>query len=201
MDVHGDPNLNKAQRLAEIGKIIRECEAPLAASDLDTAQANYAPTREQMNGRRLATVEQVNRAKEADKKLAAGPVEEGVMWREHGGEEIAHSLQCARPGSQTRLRLPSSLVPTTRLRLPSSLVPTGSFRSCLVEDLDLIDARYLIALSEKGGTLPCWQAVPDAAKVTRGNMWKLFGWDARGSLGILVLSYPWLDLEQYVEAF
>ena len=44
-----------------------------------------------MNGRRLATVEQVARVKDSDKKVAAGGLpEEGALWREYGGEEIAH---------------------------------------------------------------------------------------------------------------
>ena len=110
-----------------------------------------------MNGRRLATVEQVARVKDSDKKVAAGGLpEEGALWREYGGEEIAHTLQY----------------------------------------LDLVDARYLISLHEKGGNLPCWQAMPVAARINRQGMWRLYGWSARNSLGILVLSYPWLDIDQ-----
>lgn len=61
--------------------------------------------------------------------------------------------------------------------------------------VDLVDARYLLQLHDHGGNLPCWGVLPELARITRMNMWRLHGWTARGSLGVLVISYPWLDYD------
>ena len=163
------------------------------------------------------------------------------------------------------------------------LRPHRVVRAAVCAGGQLVDARYLIALHEKGGTLPCWQAMPVSARINRqgmlprahtpralptaggtarlpstrlqlvvrtggegggaalcvwaatpwrrccrhlaalrvdgshsgltpwagaptaanppcavcggAGMWRLYGWTARGSLGIVVLSYPWLDYD------
>ena len=67
----------------------------------------------------------------------------------------------------------------------------------LIEHTPLIDLEYLVALAEGDGVMPCGrQNVPSAAFITKSNLWRLKLWGkARGklSLGVLVLSYPWLD--------
>ena len=59
----------------------------------------------------------------------------------------------------------------------------------MLAHVDLVDARYLIALSEAGGIIPRWQHLPDTAKINRANIWRLWGWERMFSLGVLVLSY------------
>ena len=67
----------------------------------------------------------------------------------------------------------------------------------LLEHTPLIDLEYLVALAEGGGVMPCGrQNVPPAAFITKRNLWRLKLWgkaQLKGSLGVLVLSYPWLD--------
>ena len=67
----------------------------------------------------------------------------------------------------------------------------------LLEHTPLIDLEYLVALAEGGGVMPCGrQNVPPAAFITKRNLWRLKLWGKRSatdSLGVLVLSYPWLD--------
>ena len=67
----------------------------------------------------------------------------------------------------------------------------------LLKHTPLIDLEYLVALAEGGGVMPCGrQNVPPAAFITKRNLWRLKLWgNARdkASLGVLVLSYPWLD--------
>ena len=67
----------------------------------------------------------------------------------------------------------------------------------LLEHTPLIDLEYLVALAEGGGVMPCGrQNVPPAAFITTQNLWRLKLWGKavhKGSLGVLVLSYPWLD--------
>lgn len=152
--IRDDPTLDKVERMAQIGKVVQECEAPVKESDLDKQQATYAPSRERMNGRRAAHkvygeyVKNVIKTAEPIVDASAYPI-----WREHGGEEVGQMLQY----------------------------------------VDLVDARYLIALSDAGGNLPCWGALPDTARINRSNMWRLYGWQARGCLPCLAVSYPWLD--------
>ena len=64
----------------------------------------------------------------------------------------------------------------------------------MLDHVDLIDARYLLALHEKGGVVPRWQHVPSTARINRASVWRLYNWERMFSLGILVLSYPWLDV-------
>ena len=67
----------------------------------------------------------------------------------------------------------------------------------LLEHTPLIDLEYLVALAEGGGVMPCGrQNVPPAAFITERNLWRLKLWgkyNLKASLGVLVLSYPWLD--------
>ena len=67
----------------------------------------------------------------------------------------------------------------------------------LVDHTPLIDLEYLVALAEGGGVMPCGrQNVPPAAFITARNLWRLKLWNKaenKFSLGVLVLSYPWLD--------
>ena len=67
----------------------------------------------------------------------------------------------------------------------------------LLEHTPLIDLEYLVALAEGGGVMPCGrQNVPPAAFITKHNLWRLKLWGkakSKASLGVLVLSYPWLD--------
>ena len=67
----------------------------------------------------------------------------------------------------------------------------------LLDHTPLIDLEYLVALAEGGGVMPCGrQNVPPAAFITTQNVWRLKLWGKaknKGSLGVLVLSYPWLD--------
>ena len=67
----------------------------------------------------------------------------------------------------------------------------------LLEHTPLIDLEYLVALAEGGGVMPCGrQNVPPAAFITKRNLWRLKLWNKgnhKASLGVLVLSYPWLD--------
>ena len=67
----------------------------------------------------------------------------------------------------------------------------------LLEHTPLIDLEYLVALADGGGVMPCGrQNVPPAAFITKRNLWRLKLCGKRKpkqSLGVLVLSYPWLD--------
>eukprot|EP00964_Phaeocystis_antarctica_P118083 scaffold81910_cov55-Phaeocystis_antarctica.AAC.1 len=67
----------------------------------------------------------------------------------------------------------------------------------LLDHTPLVDLEYLVALAEGGGVMPCGrQNVPPAAFITKRNLWRLQLWGNRmtkGTLGVLVLSYPWLD--------
>ena len=43
----------------------------------------------------------------------------------------------------------------------------------LLENIDLIDAAYLIALGEAGGVVPRGQDVPAAARINAASVWRL----------------------------
>ena len=64
----------------------------------------------------------------------------------------------------------------------------GDEISGMLRYVDLVDARYLLFLHDHGGSLPCWNAIPAAAQINQSNVWRLFGWEAKGCLGILVVS-------------
>ena len=73
----------------------------------------------------------------------------------------------------------------------------GGTIESLLEHTPLVDLEYVVALAEGGGVMPCGrQHVPPAALITTRNVWRLKLWNKRqmkSSLGILVLSYPWLN--------
>ena len=73
----------------------------------------------------------------------------------------------------------------------------GGAIETLLDHTPLIDLEYVVALVEGGGIMPCGrQHVPPAALITAHNLWRLKLWGKRQnrlSLGVLVLSYPWLD--------
>ena len=73
----------------------------------------------------------------------------------------------------------------------------GGAIESLLEHTPLIDLEYLVALAEGGGVMPCGrQNVPPAAFITTQNLWRLKLWgkaESKFALGVLVLSYPWLD--------
>lgn len=41
----------------------------------------------------------------------------------------------------------------------------------------------------------CRSVLPDAARIGRDSVWRLWGWQQKASLPVLVLSAPWLDVE------
>lgn len=61
----------------------------------------------------------------------------------------------------------------------------------LFDFTDLVDAQYLIELAKAGGTLPRWQEVPDAAKISRCNLWRLRAITLNRNLPVLIWSYCW----------
>ena len=67
---------------------------------------------------------------------------------------------------------------------------------CL-EHTPLVDIQFLVELARLGGVLPCGlQNMPPAALITKHNLWRLKLWNKKkrkGSLGVLVFSYAWLD--------
>ena len=69
----------------------------------------------------------------------------------------------------------------------------GAWLEPLLEHTTLIDARYLLALADAGGIVPRWQELPEAARITPANVWRLKAAARDGQLPVLVLSYPWLD--------
>lgn len=71
----------------------------------------------------------------------------------------------------------------------------GEWVEDLLGSVDLIDARFLVSLHEHGGTLPCWNVLPDAARITPSSVWRLWGWQHKASLPVLALSTPWLDAD------
>ena len=86
--------------------------------------------------------------------------------------------------------------PTDRGRELWALLGGGAIEP-LLEHTPLIDLEYLVALAEGDGVMPCGrQNVPPAAFITQRNLWRLKLWGKakpKLTLGVLVLSYPWLD--------
>ena len=72
----------------------------------------------------------------------------------------------------------------------------GAAIDAMLKHTPLVDLEYLVLLTRYGGIVPPEQLVPRSAKITRDNVWRIRQWGARRpkfSLGVLVLSYPWLD--------
>ena len=70
----------------------------------------------------------------------------------------------------------------------------GPALETLLDDMDMVDARWLCELADGCVPAPRWQAVPHAARIDRSNIWRLkVAWEERNCLPVLVLSYTWLD--------
>ena len=70
----------------------------------------------------------------------------------------------------------------------------GAAVEALLDDIDLVDARWLIELADEGGVAPRWQQVPHAARIGPDCIWRLrSAWEERNCLPVVVVSYPWLD--------
>ena len=116
-----------------------------------------------------------------------------AAWRPTPEQRIAateaareHSIHVAAMESQ-RLRQPEGRV--------WSSFGGDMIEATMLEHVTLIDARYLLALHARGGVVPRWQDVPASARIDKSSVWRLYSWQRMFSLGILVLSYPWLDLD------
>ena len=71
--------------------------------------------------------------------------------------------------------------------------PNASALKAALADTVLVDAAWLARLADEGGILPRCQDLPPGARVTLEEMEKWrdpFG----GTLGVLVISYPWWAL-------
>ena len=67
--------------------------------------------------------------------------------------------------------------------------PNASALKAALADTVLVDAAWLARLADEGGILPRCQDLPPGARVTLEEMEK---WtDPYGTLGVLVISYPW----------
>lgn len=65
----------------------------------------------------------------------------------------------------------------------------------LLPGTPLIDAQYLLCLSELGGILPPREEMPACALIDDKSAWRLRTWQGFSSLSALVVSMPWLDPE------
>ena len=67
--------------------------------------------------------------------------------------------------------------------------PNASALKAALTDTVLVDAAWLARLADEGGILPRCQDLPPGARVTLEEMeeWR----DPLGTLGVLVISYPW----------
>ena len=68
--------------------------------------------------------------------------------------------------------------------------PNASALKAALADTVLVDAAWLARLADEGGVLPRCQDLPPGARVTLEEMekWQDPLW---GTLGVLVISYPW----------
>ena len=70
--------------------------------------------------------------------------------------------------------------------------PNASALKAALADTVLVDAAWLAQLADEGGILPRCQDLPPGARVTLEQMEK---WrEPFGTLGVLVISYPWWAL-------
>lgn len=82
----------------------------------------------------------------------------------------------------------------------SNLTPTwdtcgGQSIENLLEHVSLIDAEYLIELADTNVPLPRHQVIPRDKKIMKADLARLRCWAAPNSLPILILSYPWLEMD------
>ena len=64
----------------------------------------------------------------------------------------------------------------------------------LMDNTELIDAQYLLALAGVRGVVPRCQDIPTAAKITKPNLWRLRICENK-FLPVLILSYCWYSKE------
>jgi len=70
--------------------------------------------------------------------------------------------------------------------------PNASALKRALADTVLVDAAWLAQLADAGGVLPRCQDLPEGARVTLEEMEK---WTDSFTVGVLVISYPWLDAD------
>ena len=122
--------------------------------------------------------------------LLSGPSD----WWSHQVESAAAAAASAQ---QARVEAANALPsPVRKLRPGDDLWSQhgGPAIEELLDDLDLVDARWLVDLAEGGGVVPRWQEVPHSARIGKRDVWRLrFAWRESDCLACLVLSYAWLD--------
>ena len=69
--------------------------------------------------------------------------------------------------------------------------PNASALKAALADTVLVDAAWLARLADEGGILPRCQDLPPGARVTLEEMEKWRDPFGSGTLGVLVISYPW----------
>ena len=66
--------------------------------------------------------------------------------------------------------------------------PNASALKAALADTVLVDAAWLARLADEGDILPRCQDLPPGARVTLKQMEK---WKDGGTVGVVVISYPW----------
>jgi len=154
--------------LVRLAKEARALEKPLVkTAEQLTAEAKLAELRRLTPEQEEAAAKAAQRIGEVAAAAEAAPEKEKAAPKAHDGQEYWANFG-------------------------------GGAIDSLLEHTPLIDLEYLVALAEGGGVMPCGrQNVPPAAFITKRNLWRLKLWGQAGmgtiSLGVLVLSYPWLD--------
>ena len=161
--VRDSPALGKDKKMEEITRIIRE-DGEAESSQKQSPLASLA------RPPKLSALEEAQAA-----------------WRP--SPEQKEAARAALVEQRSRVELAE----TRRLASPPGRVWSSFGGHCIerggmLDFVDLVDARYLISLSEHSGVVPRWQDVPDCARINRSNIWRLWGWERMFSLGILVLS-------------
>ena len=157
-------------RVAELARLAKDARAPekplVKTVEELTAEAELAELRRLTPEQEAAAAKAAQRIEEVAAAAEAAPKKERAPAKRHDGQECW--AFCG-----------------------------GGTIEPLLEHTPLIDLEYLVALAEGGGVMPCGrQNVPPAAFITKHNRWRLKLWGkakAKASLGVLVLSYPWLD--------
>jgi hypothetical protein len=114
-------------------------------------------------------------------------------------ELISEAAAVAEAAQDARVAAAAALPDAIKLARPGNGLWDqfgGSQVEELLDDVDLVDGRWLVDLAEAGGVVPRGQDVPPSARIRRQGAWRLsFSWHEYDSLPVLVLSYPWLDKE------
>ena len=159
ISLRDDKRLDRERRMEEIAKVVREDERSVADRSL-AETASHVPT-----------------ALEAA-QAAWRPTSAQLDGARAAALEQRQRLEAA---EAHRIDKPIG-------RVWSSFGGEAIIEGGMLDHVDLVDARWLIALHEHGGVVPRWQDVPSSARVTAGSAWRLWGWERMFSLGILVLS-------------